>query len=184
MVGEVRSGQVALGCQSACQSTWQAEQPALHALYLRGAWNALATRVMQIDYTQDLAYYYLGRAAEGLGANEAALKYYRKAADLAAMPGFQCRFAGGCEGVDLPRDAYSRLRLVEVAIARRHAQTGPKCLCSPGKASQAKSASGIAAAAVATDSGGATPVTTPASAAPPASQPAEEEWIHAPPVTR
>jgi len=41
-------------------------------------WSDLAVRVLTIGYKDNLAWYYLGRAAEGLGHIEAARTYFKR----------------------------------------------------------------------------------------------------------
>jgi hypothetical protein len=100
----LRSGTINLNCGASCAWGWVNERERIRAFDAAGDWESLALRVAQVGYQKDLAYYYLGRAAEGLGYREAALSYFGDSYTLAtgSQPGPQCRqVAGGCMGVDL-----------------------------------------------------------------------------------
>lgn len=81
-------------------------------------WAELSKIVIQSDAGDDIGYYYLGRAAEGLGHPDAAREYYRLSIDASLSQKFptQCTLVRGasylgpqCHGLILPRDARSRL---------------------------------------------------------------------------
>jgi hypothetical protein len=69
-------------------------------------WRELAVLVMQIGYTNDLTYYYLGRAAEGLGFGDAAKTYYQISTRLTSA-GITCAADGAnyCNGQIFPAAA-------------------------------------------------------------------------------
>src|SRR3989454_4725790 len=69
-------------------------------------WSDLAVRVLAIGYKDNLAWYYLGRAAEGLGHVEAARTYYLKGQ---ASPMKCDALFNYCEGVVFPQAFHSRL---------------------------------------------------------------------------
>ena len=85
----------------------------------RADWQRLALIVLDVGYNSDLAYYYLGRAAEGMGANDAALTYYRKALEITnhrlfegqgKSPGERCNFfLSRCDGFEFPADIENRI---------------------------------------------------------------------------
>lgn len=103
---EFKSGTVRLHCESACTLRWSVKSQKLKALHDNKLWMDLANEVRDIDYLSDLSYYYLGRAAEGLGHPEAATTYYRLA--LAYL--HRCEgWISGCDGFDFPRDIKVRL---------------------------------------------------------------------------
>jgi tetratricopeptide (TPR) repeat protein len=100
----LQAGEISLDCTMACSWNWVTERERLRAFDAAGDWESLALKVAQIGYQKDLAYYYLGRASEGLGYRDAALRYYRESFALATgnLRGPQCRaVAGDCMGVDL-----------------------------------------------------------------------------------
>lgn len=105
-LNEFKSGAVRLHCESACTLRWRVKSQNLKALHDNKLWMDLATEVRDIGYLSDLSYYYLGRAAEGLGHTEAATTYYRLA--LAYL--HRCEgWISGCDGFDFPRDIKVRL---------------------------------------------------------------------------
>jgi hypothetical protein len=117
MIANLRDGRVDLRCGAACAETWRANLLTLNDRYVAKDWLHLGTLVMQIGYQNDLAYYYLGQSAEGLGSPKAALKFYRIAGALAGRtdPQFKCnsRSPAFCNGISLPRDLYLPMQTAE-----------------------------------------------------------------------
>jgi hypothetical protein len=108
MMSDLRAGKMNLDCGEKCMLTWMAQAPSIHALDLSERWNDLAVRVMQIGFGNDLAYYYLGQSAQGLGYHPAAITYYSQSLALATgmNPLTKCTAAQGagndpCQGVDI-----------------------------------------------------------------------------------
>jgi hypothetical protein len=103
MLDDLRAGVFALDCGAACSASWTTELGAVRAFDSADRYADLAVRVMQVRYGSDLAYYYLGRAAQGLGDYTAAITYYRHSLDLAngTDPALRCEAAGACQGVDI-----------------------------------------------------------------------------------
>lgn len=103
---DLKSGTIRLHCESACTLRWNSRSRHLKALHDNKLWTDLANEVRDIDYVSDLSYYYLGRAAEGLGHAEAAATYYK----LALSYLYRCDgWISGCDGFDFPRDIRGRL---------------------------------------------------------------------------
>jgi hypothetical protein len=104
---DLKSGKQTLDCGQKCLLTWLAQVPAIHQLDLSESWTPLADRVMQIGYGNDLAYYYLGQAAQGLGYHQAAISYYNTSLAIATGPDPLNKCGGlqgnlqNCQGVDL-----------------------------------------------------------------------------------
>lgn len=72
------SGKVNLTCSTtSCAWTFGAKRNLLLSLQQSRQWERLANEVVALDYDQDLSYFYLGQAAEGMGIPSAALQYYR-----------------------------------------------------------------------------------------------------------
>jgi len=69
---DFKNGEARLGCQLHCAITWGLYRDRAKALYNARAWNDLALNVLRIGYADDLSYFYLGKAAEGLGHYRAA----------------------------------------------------------------------------------------------------------------
>jgi len=85
------------------------------AFHARGAWKNLAEKVLEIGFENDLAYYYLGRAAEGLGHYKGAIIYY----NLGKGDVQQCDgLFNNCNDFEFPRDINARLRDVENKISK------------------------------------------------------------------
>jgi hypothetical protein len=99
---DFKNGDARLACRWHCALTWGLERQHAKALYDAGAWNELAFDVLKIGYADDLSYYYLARAAEGLGYSRAAENYYR----LSRGATLKCaEMYGDCYGFVFPRDA-------------------------------------------------------------------------------
>lgn len=101
-----RSGAAELPCD-ACTAEFILKQGALRDLHAQASWRQLALDTMKIGYGIDLAWYYLGIAAEKLGFGEAADRYLAEARTRAAARDTSC--AGGilvsCSGIDVPAAA-------------------------------------------------------------------------------
>jgi hypothetical protein len=177
MIADLRGGRANLDCWITCSGTWGSNLSELKRRYATQEWRQLATLVMQIGFQEDLAYYYLGRSAEGLGAPESALRYYRIAGALGtgADRRFRCNSVGLdlCNGLSFPRDLYPRMQVVQREIPgnRRFAQQGTQ---KPQAVTSATTGPAASAA----------PNTRTAAAASPASAGPDEGWIDPPPVTR
>ncbi|WP_219763011.1 hypothetical protein [Roseomonas alba] len=72
MITTFRAGQTALECTVGCIASWVQNRRAAGALDTAGRWEELALLVARIGYMQDIGYYYLGRAAAGMGLPDAA----------------------------------------------------------------------------------------------------------------
>ncbi len=128
MLADLQAGKLSLDCGAGCLLTWMSEASSLHALDLAEKWQDLAVRVMQIGYAQDLAYYYLGQAAQGLNYQQAAIGYYGYALGLATGQNTFARCAGGqspgndpCQGVDLVNAIPVLMQASRDALAQQQA---------------------------------------------------------------
>lgn len=101
-----RSGEAVLECDN-CVLSFSNRADKLKTLDARGDWEGLAREVLDVGYSQDIAWYYLGRAAEGQGLHEPARRYYQHAANLARHKETHCKgvFSDLCNGVRLPEQA-------------------------------------------------------------------------------
>lgn len=106
---ELDAGRLRLGCEMACAGSWRSARPALRGLHTQQVWSELVVEVARIGHPSDLAYYYLGRAAEARGRSSAAALYYRLA--LASTRACDGLIFNSCDGVRFPADA-------EAALAR------------------------------------------------------------------
>lgn len=102
-------GTVVLTCDSiGCASSWGNSAASMRTQYDTQQWDELARSVVAKNFPYDLAYYYLGRAAEGKGHYGAAANYYR-----AAQIARKCdSLFNVCNGLDVPSLAADRLKLV------------------------------------------------------------------------
>jgi hypothetical protein len=126
MLGDLKSGKLTLDCGLTCDITFITQASSLHALDMAERWNDLATHVMQIGYGNDLAYYYLGQAAQGLGYHQAAIGYYSYALALSSGQDALLQCAAGrsqtvdpCQGVDLAGSIPVLIQASRDAIAQQ-----------------------------------------------------------------
>lgn len=110
LVRRLQAGEPALECGLPCRDGWRANRTTALVLNEARQWRELAVLVMQIGYTNDLTYYYLGRAAEGLGFWDAAKTYYRTSVRLTSA-GVTCGTEGAdyCNGQVFPAAAQTQL---------------------------------------------------------------------------
>lgn len=110
VLAALKNGQVRLSCDAACAVSWGATRHQVKALHDNELWNHLAIEVSRVGYKIDLAYYYLGRAAEGLGYYNSASVYY----NLALANIYECDgIINTCDGFVFPRDLRKRLDHIE-----------------------------------------------------------------------
>ncbi len=105
-----RSGEAVLECEH-CALSFSGRGGRLKALDASEDWETLAREVLDVGYSQDIAWYYLGRATEGLGLREPARIYYRHAGHLARRKETHCKglFSDMCNGISLPDAADTAL---------------------------------------------------------------------------
>ena len=110
LIRQLRGGEALLECGLPCREAWRANRGAALVLNEARQWRELAVLVMRIGYTNDLTYYYLGRAAEGLGFWDAAKRYYQISVRLTAA-GITCTAEGAdyCNGQVFPAAARTEL---------------------------------------------------------------------------
>lgn len=174
LLGQLRNGAAVLDCQSECASAWRSKRAELKSLYERQDWRDLGPEVMQVGFQEDLAYFYLGRSAEGLGAYGASLKYYHIADRLATGPDPRLKCHGStdlCGGLRLPADIYPRLRLIEADLDRNQ----PEAVRRPPKKPGSTSTGSTAQRGNADSQSPIVPAEVPAT---------DESWVDPPPVTR
>ncbi|WP_150050064.1 hypothetical protein [Methylomonas rhizoryzae] len=97
------NGDVRLECRVTCGGAFGSSIADMNQLYNAGLWKELAEKVYLIGFNQDIAYFFLGRAAEGLEKYKAAETYY-----LLAQSATAC-VLGGCGGLVFPDIVNSRL---------------------------------------------------------------------------
>lgn len=115
-----RKGNSRLKCDALlCSVAWFSNLINLKKLHDQGSWIELAAFVAQLRYKTDIAYFYLGRASEGIGDFDAAIQYYKFALDP-SVRGVACSGVVSCNGLEFPRDI--GLRHEAVLGAKREAE--------------------------------------------------------------
>jgi hypothetical protein len=119
-----KNGDARLQCETECWGKHGEMLRHLKMLHDYEVWNKLAVVVLRVGYHEDLTYYYLGRAAEGLGYYHAAEIYYRRSNSSHR----KCAqyFPTSCDGFVFPRDADSRLAIVTLKNAEIRAKNIPE----------------------------------------------------------
>jgi len=116
LTSDLKSGKLNLNCQFECDWSWLGNFKEMIALHNASQWEPLAVLVMQVGHEKDIAYYFLGRAAEGLGYKQAAITYYQRSSELSGDPVslHHCRsLENGCGGVDITSVIPSRLAAIQ-----------------------------------------------------------------------
>jgi hypothetical protein len=138
-------GEIRLNCDISCSGSFGTVARSMHAKYEQGQWRSLAMGIAQVGWTTDLTYFYLGRAAEGLGLSYAAKTYYRLSIDSKGH--CQGLLANVCKGLVFPRDAQARLEGIwasELAAAQKSREQA-----SPTEQSQGRDQPGFTGAVAA-----------------------------------
>jgi hypothetical protein len=100
-----QKGEIRLACGIACSGTFGANRAKLIQLQNQELWRDIAITTSEIGFDSDLSYYFLGRAAEGLGYYDAAEIYY----DLALSSLVSCNPMGNvCNGLVFPDVIHNR----------------------------------------------------------------------------
>ena len=168
-LAQLRAGRPLLTCHEPCLPGWRSAQPQAAQLDAGARWQDLAMLLRRTGYQDDLSLYYLGRAAEGLGAREAAASYYRQSTHLSARPSSCQSLSRLCGGVALPRAAVLRVAAIERELIRGR----------PRRTAAAPRGPGTPEATGPAEVEAATPIPVPRPAGPPAS-----EYIEPPPAPR
>jgi hypothetical protein len=124
----VMQGDLLLKCRDAsCAYDFGTKRKRMHALFVEQSWDQLAITVASVGHPSDVAYFYLGRASEGLQRRQAANRYYdlalRERARLPCEKVFDV-----CEGLHLVDEIVQgqirlgRLDAVEQAAVEAQAQ--------------------------------------------------------------
>lgn len=117
------AGKTNLDCNNPlCAGNHGFNRNSLLESYTHQNWSDLALKVIMTNYNVDQNYYYLGRAAEGIGEMGAAKVYYDKSIKIATKgaDGHACKdVINNCDGFVFPDNAIERLHYVEEALARQ-----------------------------------------------------------------
>jgi hypothetical protein len=111
-IDNLREGRVTLS-GGGCSFTWGANNQAILSNLAGERWHDLANLIKSLECSQDSAYYFLGRSAEGMGFNDAARKYYNISINNSKVGNhlFSCAsvFKYNCWGFKFPQDPEARL---------------------------------------------------------------------------
>ncbi len=100
------NGKTRLTCETTCLIAWSSASKKIKALHDKKLWQDLSLEVIHIGYASDLTYYYLGRAAAGMGHAEAAKNYYR----LGLSQTQHCDgWISSCDGLDVPHELRAQM---------------------------------------------------------------------------
>lgn len=104
-------GEARLNCEVSCSGAWGSARRQAKNLYDQGLWNDLAIEVARVGYKAELTYFYLGRAAEGLGHAEAARTYYKLGlANIHKCAGI----LNNCDGLVFPNEFFAGINRLPV----------------------------------------------------------------------
>lgn len=125
-IEDLKAGNLNLTCESVeCTFSWIDKYDEMVSLYKSAQWTGLTDLVMQVGFPRDLAYYFLGRSAEGLGYSDSAMKYYQKSMSLYSdsVHSHHCReFQQGCGGVDLASVLPQRIASIQALAAKNNSK--------------------------------------------------------------
>jgi hypothetical protein len=106
-------GDLRLKCEFSCAFASGAHRKEIGGLYQNQLWKDLALSVAEVNFSGNLSYFYLGRAAEGLGLYQTADIYYR----LSNAASYKCP-GDQCEGIVLPFEAKAGLERIASVLPR------------------------------------------------------------------
>jgi hypothetical protein len=113
ILDSVRNGTVELTCKSsACENVWLARVEHAANLTTQARWAELSALLIVTNYPSDLGYYFLGRAADGLGSPRAAVHYY-EIAKTELKDDRSCNAIGLCRGLGIPAVIDAELAAVQ-----------------------------------------------------------------------
>lgn len=116
-----REGKAVLDCDMACSWTWITNRRDLANLYWTEQWDALAQRIIEIGYQEDLGYFWLGVAAEESGYPAAAYRYYRVTLAMQSISYANAHCMSridGCFRIPIFQIAAQRIAALEAAARR------------------------------------------------------------------
>lgn len=106
-----QQGTIELACNTECGAQFLLKQSSLKEAHDNKNWRVLAMDTIKVGYRFDLSYYYLGTAAQGLGFNNAAKKYYEDALKLSENKDSACAhgFILKCSGIEVIQESHQAL---------------------------------------------------------------------------
>lgn len=114
-----RNGLSRLTCGVFCAASWGANRDQLKKHLENEEWIELSARILKVGFQTDMAYYYLGRASEGMGDLPAAVTYYKLALDPKEYDHSCAGFINNCDGLVFPKDVTDRLNSVVPALEKK-----------------------------------------------------------------
>lgn len=145
-----RGGNVTLPMGTLEAAEWALYRDAAYEHLAAGQWRELADLVQRKGINNDLNWYYLGRAAEGLGEADLARQYYQRSVERSNSPKASHRCQGAvisvCDGFEFPDVTMARLSQLQAAA--------PAPTPSPAPASPPTQAENVAQAEAPVRSGG------------------------------
>ena len=103
-----KSGAAVFECRMQCSFDYSRRKGEWKRLHAAGAWRDLAVSVMQVGYLSDLSYFMLAESARGLGMNDIASAYYRRALDAGKSNACGSGIFS-CEGFEVQKSASAAL---------------------------------------------------------------------------
>lgn len=101
VISAFEHGEARLNCEVSCSGAWGSARRQAKKLYEQGLWKDLAIEVAKVGFKADQTYFYLGRAAEGLGHTDAARTYYK----LGLASSYKCAgILNNCDGLVFPSE--------------------------------------------------------------------------------
>ncbi len=115
MQNRFKDGDAFLACGIDCSGTYGSARQGLAAAYQNQDWQELADAILTIGSDNDQAWFYLAAAADGLGYETAAQRYYL----LSLTARFRCHGpVNVCDGLDLPKLTFVRLAEIDTRIEK------------------------------------------------------------------
>jgi predicted aspartyl protease len=118
------NGDVRLDCNLPCSFKFGWNLPDIQKLYEAGKWQELAERVYTIGFNEDIAYFYLGRAAEELNKPKAAEIYY-----LLSQSASKCVLSA-CSVFSFPESSNKRLSNLKLKEVKQSLPEPPSIITS------------------------------------------------------
>jgi S1-C subfamily serine protease len=113
-----KDSEVRLDCRVACSGTYGWNRPNLRRLHDSDKWKELATIVLRIGFVNDQSYYYLARAAEGLGFYDAVDEYYQLSMAVPIAETCGGGIINVCDGFVFPREIVTRREIIKPRLSR------------------------------------------------------------------
>jgi S1-C subfamily serine protease len=118
-----RGGNVTLPMGALEAAEWALYRDAAYEHLAAGQWRELADIVQRKGINNDLNWYYLGRAAEGLGETELARQYFQRSLERSSSPKASHRCQGAvisvCDGFEFPDVALARLSQLQAGAPQK-----------------------------------------------------------------